>query len=449
MWFVAIVAVSCIPLCLCSSLSIDAVTLLLPPSDGAYSVSYPLSAHGGCFSWHTSHPALLQVTPTPESQCGDGHTSVTIRPLITSTACERRGVWVWAIDAASGARLECEVFVDAIHTIQILTTTRRVNVNDVETLELIAFDASNNAFSAISGLPTQWTIQQSGVLAAITLALSNIDAPAALYALEQAGLTSSILPVKGIHPGRVTVSAMMYGHISASVDITVTEPLILHPNFARLIPASQLTLQLMTRQRQLPTESIAPTVDEMSNAEQETCAVANDAPNDPHSTRQVIAMPNAQYVWRSTNNATLLLDDFGRVVALSAGSARVSVTDVNIAEHRKEADIHVVEPAALTVKLIDSDVDNVRAYSAESAPTCNGAYTVASGNALRLMIALSDSNGRQIDIAPNVHFTVSSDGDSNSIGAAAVACAVRRKRGLHQSDFHENSRRNTIDSENR
>ena len=67
-----VIAVAChVAAAVSSSLSIDAVTLLLPPAHGAFAVSYPLAAHGGCFTWHTSDPNILQVNVVPTSACAD------------------------------------------------------------------------------------------------------------------------------------------------------------------------------------------------------------------------------------------------------------------------------------------------------------------------------------------------------------------------------------------
>lgn len=53
--------------------SIDSVTVLLPAHvHSAYRtfvVYYPVTAHGGCFTWRTSHPGIINIQNIPDSRC--------------------------------------------------------------------------------------------------------------------------------------------------------------------------------------------------------------------------------------------------------------------------------------------------------------------------------------------------------------------------------------------
>ena len=88
----------------------------------------------------------------PSSACADeqGHTAVYLRAL-TSVDQGRQSAWVFADDISSGNRVECEVFVDAIHRLELLTNTRVVNVGDAEAIDIQAYDGMGNVFSSVQG----------------------------------------------------------------------------------------------------------------------------------------------------------------------------------------------------------------------------------------------------------------------------------------------------------
>jgi len=63
----------------------------------------------------------------------------------------RKSAWVFATEITSKERLECEVFIDLIHRLEILTSTRVINVGDTVSLEVQAFDVHDNVFSSLEG----------------------------------------------------------------------------------------------------------------------------------------------------------------------------------------------------------------------------------------------------------------------------------------------------------
>lgn len=81
---------------------------------------------------------------------GKGYTAVYVSG-ISAPQEGRKSAWVWAEDISNSQRVECEVFVDVIQRIEILTTTRVVNVGDWETLDVQARDGLDNVFSSVEG----------------------------------------------------------------------------------------------------------------------------------------------------------------------------------------------------------------------------------------------------------------------------------------------------------
>ncbi|CAE7558018.1 GB210 [Symbiodinium sp. CCMP2592] len=53
---------------------------------------------------------------------------------------------------SSGVELRCEVYIANIHRIEVETSVRRINVDDVETLGVKAYDKQGNVFSSLEGL---------------------------------------------------------------------------------------------------------------------------------------------------------------------------------------------------------------------------------------------------------------------------------------------------------
>ena len=113
---------------------------------------YALQTVGGCFNWHTTHDHVLELEGIPTPACPYGFSSVWVIPTDSSES-ERSSAWVWAelIGEDTAHRVECEVFVDHIHRLEVLTSTRVVNVGDTESIDLQAFDKQNNVFSTLAG----------------------------------------------------------------------------------------------------------------------------------------------------------------------------------------------------------------------------------------------------------------------------------------------------------
>lgn len=64
-----------------------------------------------------------------------------------------------AEDIATGEVLRCDVILDIIDQLRILTTTRELYLEEApETFELRAHDAQENAFTTLEGIEFNWTI---------------------------------------------------------------------------------------------------------------------------------------------------------------------------------------------------------------------------------------------------------------------------------------------------
>ena len=413
------------------SVSISAVTLLLPPSlislTSTFSVSASLHAYGGCFRWTNSDPSFLSLTPDPTTSCSvagqAGHTSITLtpteasaslpQPTSSSPSSSRRTIWISAsplhstISSSSpstpASALYCEVFLDHLHHVELLTSTRRVNVGEEEVLQVQGFDSNLNVFSSLEGLPFHWTSSDPTVLSLQSLQSAGVNTSTRLSALERMGMTSHLIAVKGVTSGKATVTATLSARkgsdpITNSVPLVVLEPLLLQPRHARVCPGSAFDLLAYTRVRSEGDGKLA------------------SAPSSL-SVQRVIHLPSPLYHFTaSAPLVTQLHRSTGHIVALTSGSSAVSLQDNNVQEHRETSHIDVVHPHHFTVHLVPSDV-NEEAISRggdgqgrEEAE--EGGWYLTEGSGYRVVVRMRDELHRVMDFAPNVHIRVQVEGKS-------------------------------------
>lgn len=138
-----------------------------------------------------------------------------------------------------GTSLKCDVFVDAIHNVSILTTTRSIYVeSSLESLSLQARDSENNIFTSLEGLEVNWTIDSTH--------LKTIAAEDAKVLLP--GISpnkSAALIVQGTRVGKTWASAVVGGRVKATVDLVVVEPIALFPSpVVRTLPHHHIPFKL-------------------------------------------------------------------------------------------------------------------------------------------------------------------------------------------------------------
>jgi len=455
-----------------AEVSIDAVTVLLPAHVATeartFVVYYPVQAHGGCFQWRTSNPALVQVQPIAATVCTEeverrnpvtgatervrveGHTGVYVSaaatlppgalqpdegagtgptapgaPHTSNRSFQRRlQAWISAHDLARPDRFaECEIFIDRIARLEILTSTRRINVGDVEALQLAAYDSMDNVFSSLDGLPFNWVNPGPSVLKDISLLESGLVVSASVWELDRAQVATNVWPVRGQTPGRVNVTVQLADNahpVEARAEFLVIEPLWLKPANARLAPGSEMRVQLLTRFRE---ERIVHTDRGSVEESPDAPAVNESAPTAFTSIhRREIAMPSAQYAWSSSApEIAWVHPQRGLVVAKRTGQARISVTDVNAPEHTRSSDVLVVEPESIVLELraLSPIGEALPSAGAGRRVQCDGAWHATRGAAFELLIFLLDSQGFKVAVTPNMDFELSFRGASVARAAGA------------------------------
>ncbi|XP_055603994.1 nuclear pore membrane glycoprotein 210-like [Uranotaenia lowii] len=157
---------------------------------------------------------------------------------------------VLAEDLSTGGILRCDVILDVIDQLGVLTTTRELYLEEApETFELWALDSQGNAFTTLEGIEFNWQLAShrtssdnrhqgdwSQVLRFLTFSESKFHSvPKAVEKLEIDGVQGYMVLLEGINTGSAKVTAKLpyaeYSHVPpVEVNIMVLANLILDPS---------------------------------------------------------------------------------------------------------------------------------------------------------------------------------------------------------------------------
>ncbi|KNC50643.1 uncharacterized protein AMSG_11617 [Thecamonas trahens ATCC 50062] len=359
--------------------SISSLNLLLP-----HGATHSLSASGGCFAWESSNPEVVAFAPAAAARSAPATGLDCVDEIVLTAHAlpdgERASVWVFASDRATGTVLRCEVFVDTIASLAILTTSRTMYRGDAEVIEAQAFDAQGNVFNSLSGLRFAWSVSAPKVLAM---------AHAADYGMAEAehdrGLHSFQVVLRGEATGTATVALRLSGEDSASVepasaDISVLEPLHLEPYTpVGLVPGTQLQYKLFTRG---------------------ATSWASNATASASAPLVGIPMPDASYSWSSSDAKVLHVDPAtGLATALRPGVATVTVSAADLELNSVHALVRVALPDYLT--LTAQPIRTSPRSLAMPAP-----WTLVHEARYEVAVHVHDSDDRELLATANMHFEV-------------------------------------------
>lgn len=154
----AIVFVSCFVLWANGS-KINAGRLLLP-----YTINVPTNytlevEDGGCYKWTSKRPEVATVTAiVSEENAALGCSSQAIVTTV-SRSSQRQSTIVMATEVGSGVTLRCDVDVDAIKSIEIITTTREITLDSIpEVFSVHAKNDHNDTFTCLGGIEFEWQL---------------------------------------------------------------------------------------------------------------------------------------------------------------------------------------------------------------------------------------------------------------------------------------------------
>lgn len=150
---------------------------------------------------------------------------------------------VWAQSPGQAERFRCDVVVDSITSIEIVTTTQELFLEDApEAFEIRGKDAKGDTFTSLEGLEFVWTIHNDEtqqpqnivsaqhILKMTKFADTQYKPPSTISELEEQGRRGFMVLVEGMQTGSAIVSAALKDtDIRTSVRIVVVANLMLLP----------------------------------------------------------------------------------------------------------------------------------------------------------------------------------------------------------------------------
>jgi nuclear pore complex protein Nup210 len=141
-----------------SRFQLDRVNVLLPfklPNSDA-NPHITLNSDGTCIEWKSLDESLIRVTPQYDnSGCSK---SAKIEVVVEGQNRISTGV---IARASNGQQFKCDVFIDKIDNISIVTTTRQLNLEVPYEAKVVGFDSKDNSFSSLEGIKVNWEVDTS------------------------------------------------------------------------------------------------------------------------------------------------------------------------------------------------------------------------------------------------------------------------------------------------
>ncbi|KAF4103256.1 hypothetical protein G5714_016139 [Onychostoma macrolepis] len=177
------------------STKLNVPKLLLPLSTHV-PVNITLTAQRGCYKWVSSKPETVRLYPLsalsppallPLSCCSQ---QCLVSALSSPQAVPLHTV-VQAQDPVTGHILRCDVIINQIESIQVVTTVRQLFTDDPPLqLSVRAFDSEGNTFSCLAGLKFNWRLaKESDAIQAVRFVRHNdagFTPPPHILSLEDA-----------------------------------------------------------------------------------------------------------------------------------------------------------------------------------------------------------------------------------------------------------------------
>ncbi|XP_076808980.1 nuclear pore membrane glycoprotein 210-like isoform X1 [Clavelina lepadiformis] len=309
--------------------------LLLPYYDQVQ-VNYTLNSEEGCYKWKSLNPSIASIKPISGHDASGCSSSAVV--FVESRVPSRKITLVLAESEHTGSILQCDVIVDRIHAIDIISRTRELYLEDPpETLKIRALDTEGNTFSSTAGMILEWslisdseakksrdTVMPAHTILSIERFIDTMyNAETYVEELERKGQQSDTILVSGLQTGTAFVTAQLTSTMdvqSAEVRLTVRDKVFLNPNGDVWLAAAA---------------SIRYIVEQWRNG---------------RSTE--IKMPNTQYFLElspAKNSAVTLDIQTSTVIGHHIGHSRLSLMDKNLKQQTVQgtSDIHVVDPAYL------------------------------------------------------------------------------------------------------
>ncbi|XP_026532928.1 nuclear pore membrane glycoprotein 210 [Notechis scutatus] len=245
--------------------------VLLPFSRSAR-INFTLEASEGCYRWSSTRPEVASIDAIEKDnpQCSQ-------KAIIQARSSQitRLTSIILAEDVLTGQVLRCDAIVDVIHTINIVSTTKELYLEDSPLqLKIQARDSEGNTFSTLAGLPFEWTIVKTSetnefsdfhnALQILKFSESTYIPPSYILEMEKVAKQGDIVLVSGMKTGssklRARLEETMYKHVpGAEVRLFILENIILNPAYdVYLLVGMSVQYKVMKIRRGKMTELIMP-----------------------------------------------------------------------------------------------------------------------------------------------------------------------------------------------
>jgi hypothetical protein len=137
---------------------LDRVNVLLPFKlpNSQTNPHITLNSDGACMEWESLDESLIRVTPKYDtSGCSK---SAQIDVIIEGQNRISTGV---IATASNGQHFKCDIFIDKINIVSIVTTTKQLNLQIPYEVKLAGLDSKNNSFTSLEGINVNWRVDST------------------------------------------------------------------------------------------------------------------------------------------------------------------------------------------------------------------------------------------------------------------------------------------------
>ncbi|XP_031847094.2 nucleoporin 210 [Nomia melanderi] len=258
-----IFAVFIILFCVVSDATVHRLNVprVLLPVFNDFAVNFTLEVtDGACYQWSTSRLDIIQLIPINENVERTCSSAILIQTITREST--RNTAIVLAEDVNTGQFLRCDVIVDAIFSLNLVTTTRELYIEEApEAFEVRAYDEQGNEFTTLAGVEFLWHIENADkritdgktpndILRFMTYQESQYETPPTVAALDAVGKKGHIVLLEGIKTGTAKVSVRLpypeYKHVPPiEVELIVIANLIIIPSDITVLAHDSFKYKIM------------------------------------------------------------------------------------------------------------------------------------------------------------------------------------------------------------
>ncbi|CAK9831046.1 Nuclear pore membrane glycoprotein 210 [Anthophora retusa] len=356
------------------------VPRVLLPVFNDFAVNFTLEVtDGACYQWSTSRLDIIQLIPINENVERTCSSAILIQTITREST--RNTAIVLAEDVNTGQFLRCDVIVDAIFSLNLVTTTRELYIEEApEAFEVRAYDEQGNEFTTLAGVEFLWSIDNTDrhmpdnktpndVLRFMTYQESQYETPHTVAALDVIGKKGHIVLLEGIKTGTAKVSVRLpypeYKHVPPiEVELIVIANLIIIPSDITVMAYDSFKYKIM-----------------------QAC----------QGRLEEINLPSSQYYLEAENPDILEIDnDHDFAYAKSLGRTKVFLHDKNVRD-----EYPVILPSATV------NVNDVAYITLAVLPNRN--WGLILGHTHEIVVELYDSKDHKFHIGEGVEVSVKID----------------------------------------